>query len=171
MNESRDNREDGRRAGAPARPSRWGIGIPLTVVMLVWTGGVLAVHLVWHPLFAVEGLMWYVLAGVGGVLLLVGVGLYAWCVRVIRRAWRRGELATTGPYARCRHPRYATWMFLMVPGVCLMGGSWLLLTVPVVMYAATRLLVGREERELEDRFGDAWREYRERTGRFLPRGR
>jgi len=169
MNTSRDQVEAGPRVGTPPPPSRWGVGLPTALVTLPWAGGAIAAHLVWHPLFAVEGLLWGVLAGAGAAMLLVGVGLYAWCVRVIRRAWRRGELATTGPYVRCRHPRYATWMFLMVPGVCLMSGSWLLLTVPVVMYAATRLLVGREEQELEARFGETWRAYRARTGRFLPR--
>jgi len=168
MNETRDEREGDGRAGTPAWTSRWGVGLPTALVTLPWAGGAIAVHIVWYPLFSMEGLVWYALAGAGTVLLLVGVGLFAWCVRVMRRAWQRGELATTGPYARCRHPRYAAWTFLVVPGLCLMSGSWLLLTVPAVMYAVTRLLIGREEEELQARFGEAWRAYRERTGRFLP---
>jgi len=171
MNASRNQAEAEPSGGVPASVSRWGVGLPIALVTLPWTVGAVAAHIVWHPLFAMEGWMWSVLAGVGGAMLLLGVGLYAWCVRVIRRAWRRGDLATTGPYARCRHPRYASWMFLMVPGLCLMSGSWLLLSVPVVMYAATRLLVGREERAMEKRFGEAWRAYRARTGRFWPRRR
>jgi len=169
MNKPRDSREDGRRAGASAPTSRWGVGLPIALVALAWAGGAYAAHLVWYPAFAVEGMLRYALAGVGGALVLAGVPLYVWSLRVFGRAWRRGKLATTGPYTRCRHPIYATWTFLIVPGVCLLTGSWLVLTTPVVMYAAARLLVGREERPMEDRFGDAWREYRERTGRFLPR--
>jgi protein-S-isoprenylcysteine O-methyltransferase Ste14 len=112
----------------------------------------------------------YVLAAVGSGLVLAGVPLYVWGLRVFRRAWGQGELATTGPYARCRHPIYATWIFLIVPGVCLLTGSWLVLTAPLAMYAAARLFVWKEEADLERRFGEAYRAWRRRTGAFVPRG-
>ena len=169
MNETADNRQDDRPAGAVARTSRWGVGLPIALVTLAWTGGAYVVHLAWYPAFAMEGVWRYVLAGVGGALVVAGLPLYVWSLRVFRRAWRQGELATAGPYARCRHPIYATWIFLITPGVCLLTGSWLVLTAPVAMYVAARLFVGLEERAMEARFGEAWREYRARTGRFLPR--
>ncbi len=169
MNVPRDYSEDGGRGGAPARISRWGVGLPIALVTLAWAGGAYGVHLAWYPVFAAEGTLRYALAGVGGGLIVIGLPLYVWALRHFNRARRAGAIATTGPYARCRHPIYATWIFLIVPGVCLLTGSWLVLTTPLVMYLAARLLVGREERAMEARFGQAWRAYRERTGRFWPR--
>jgi len=170
MNEARDQREDGPPGGGPARLSRWGVGLAVSLVTLAWGAAALAVHLAWYPAFAMEGVLRTVLAGVGGAMVLAGIPLYVWALRHFNRAWRRGELATAGPYARCRHPIYAAWIFLITPGVCLLVGSWLVLTAPGVMYAATRLLVGREERAMAARFGQTWRAYRKRTGRFWPRG-
>jgi protein-S-isoprenylcysteine O-methyltransferase Ste14 len=50
--------------------------------------------------------------------------------------------------------------------------NWVLTVVPVTMYG---ILVGRrmgkEEAVLEERFGQAYTAYRERTGRLLPRMR
>ncbi|MFO8015245.1 MAG: isoprenylcysteine carboxylmethyltransferase family protein [Phycisphaerae bacterium] len=163
MTAPRDERE-----GRPARLPRWGVGLPVSLLTLAWGGAAWAAHFLWYPTFAIEGTLRYVLAAWGGVLVLAGVPLYVWSLRVFRRAWRQGKLATTGPYARCRHPIYATWILLITPGVCLLIGSWLVLTTPLAMYAGTRLLVGREERAMEARFGEAWRAYHQRTGRFWP---
>lgn len=151
------------------QPSRFGVGLAISVVTLLWAAAMVAAHIVWHPTFAVTGTLRIAFAVAGGVLVVVGLVLYGWSLRTFNRARRADVLATTGPYARCRHPIYATWLFLVGPGVCLLAGSWLLLTTPVVAYVAARLLVGREERWMADRYGDAWRTYRERTGRFVPR--
>jgi protein-S-isoprenylcysteine O-methyltransferase Ste14 len=70
-----------------------------------------------------------------------------------------------------RHPLYAVWVFFLVPGAALLAGSWLLLSVPPVMYLAARVFIPREEAELEDRYGELYREYRLRTGRLLPKFR
>ncbi len=164
MTAPRDERE-----GRLARLPRWGVGLPVSLLTLAWGGAAWAAHFLWYPALAIEGMLRDVLAAWGGVLVLAGVPLYVWSLRHFNRAWRQGELATTGPYARCRHPIYATWIFLIVPGVCLLTGSWIVLTTPLAMYAAARLLVGREERAMAERFGEAWRAYRARTGRFWPR--
>lgn len=168
MNEAPDEHADGKGNGA-APASRWGVGPTVALVTLAWGAAAWAAHFLWYPALAVTGTWRTVLAAVGGAMMLVGVPLYVWSLRLFNRAWQEGRLATTGPYARCRHPIYATWIFLITPGACLLLGSWVVLTTPVAMYAAARLLVGREERALEARFGQTWRAYRARTGRFWPR--
>ena len=83
-------------------------------------------------------------------------------------AERRGKLLEEGPYALVRHPRYveitlATFAYAAIANYV---GCWILaiLTIPVI-----HLVVILEERELMDRFGDAYREYATRVPRYLPR--
>jgi uncharacterized protein len=80
-------------------------------------------------------------------------------------------LVTTGPYARARHPLYAIGVFLLAPGVALLLRSWLLLSVPVVMYAVIRVLLPHEESELLAVFGRKYQKYMKETGALFPRGR
>jgi protein-S-isoprenylcysteine O-methyltransferase Ste14 len=77
-------------------------------------------------------------------------------------------LVTTGPYRWIRHPLYCA-MLLLVAGASLLSANWF---VPLVGAATFTLLVirtGKEEANLLARFGDAYRDYMSRTGRFLPR--
>jgi protein-S-isoprenylcysteine O-methyltransferase Ste14 len=77
-------------------------------------------------------------------------------------------LETHGLYARIRHPGYlGAWLAAF--GAVLTFGSALGL-VPLVLFSA--LMAGRvrkEEALLAARFGDAWRDYRARSGAFVPR--
>jgi protein-S-isoprenylcysteine O-methyltransferase Ste14 len=76
-------------------------------------------------------------------------------------------LETSGLYARVRHPGYAGALLAVLGGTLAFGGS---LGLPLV--AAMGLLLWnravREESLLERQFGEGWREYRARTGRFVP---
>ena len=79
-------------------------------------------------------------------------------------------LVTSGPYSRVRHPVY-TGALLMVLGVTLL----LLNVVLIVGFLATVGIAYRKallEEELlasEDGFGQAYRDYMQKTGRFLPK--
>jgi len=85
-------------------------------------------------------------------------------------AEKRGELLREGPYALIRHPRYveitlATFGYAAIANY---AGCWIL---AVLILPAIHLVVILEERELTDRFGDAYREYAERVPRYVPRTR
>jgi len=81
----------------------------------------------------------------GALLILVGLPFYFLAVRAMTRAFKAGELATTGVYAVCRHPLYGSWIVFLVPGIVLMTHIWLALSVPVVMYLALRIMAREEE--------------------------
>ncbi|MGH9670542.1 MAG: methyltransferase family protein [Terriglobales bacterium] len=78
------------------------------------------------------------------------------------------RLVTTGPHARVRHPIYGAH-FLMLVGWTV--GSGLLVCYAMVGFAlvAGTIMITLEERELERRFGDQFREYKRRVPAFLPR--
>lgn len=88
--------------------------------------------------------------------------------RVLYEAQRAHRLATSGPYARVRHPQYLGFIVIML-GFLLQWPTLLtLLMFPilVVMYAR---LARREEHDAHARFGAAYDRYRAETPAFLPR--
>jgi protein-S-isoprenylcysteine O-methyltransferase Ste14 len=80
------------------------------------------------------------------------------------------ELVTTGPYRYVRHPVYASFT-AVATGLGLVFRSYLVTGVAAVWLAAAVWWVRAEEALLSspEGFGDAYRTYSERTGRFLPR--
>ena len=75
---------------------------------------------------------------------------------------------TKGCYSRVRHPIYALWGFLILPGFSLVIGGFMLL-LPLAYWISVVGFIGEEEKSLEGRFGDEWRRYAKRTPRFVPR--
>jgi protein-S-isoprenylcysteine O-methyltransferase Ste14 len=81
---------------------------------------------------------------------------------------RDHALETRGVYAWVRHPGYFGAL-LACAGAMLAFGSALALPLVVLFYALLAARIAREEVLLEQRFGDAFRDYRARTGGLLPR--
>ncbi len=98
----------------------------------------------------------------GGFVLLAA----AW--RVLYEAQRRGALATTGPYARVRHPQYAGFVLVMF-GFLLQWPTLLTLAMfPVLVWMYARL-ARQEEREAVAAFGEAYAQYASQVPAFIPR--
>ena len=92
----------------------------------------------------------------------------AW--RVLYAAQRTHTLATTGPYARIRHPQYAAFVLIMF-GFLVQWPTLLTLAMfPVLTYMYVRL-ARREEREVAAEFGPEYQRYAARTPAFIPRWR
>ncbi len=104
----------------------------------------------------------------GAILVIAGVALWFICYLQVSRAYREGKLLTKGCYSRVRHPIYSIWGLLIIPGFSLVIGGFML-GLPLVYWLTVMKFIGDEERALEERFGDEWREYAGRTPRFLPR--
>lgn len=127
------------------------------------------------PLSARQNVSW--------ALLLSSAFLVAHAVRVLRRAGRRdarrkdeplyefertAHLVTEGAHAHIRHPMYAS-LLLLAWGILLKDPSAL---AAVLAAAATGLLVTTaraDEAECLRYFGEPYREYMDRTRRFIPR--
>ncbi|EKD98511.1 MAG: isoprenylcysteine carboxyl methyltransferase, partial [uncultured bacterium] len=97
----------------------------------------------------------------GGFILLSA----AW--KVLYQAQREHGLATTGPYARVRHPQYDAFVLIMFGFLLQWPTILTLLMFPVLVWMYMRL-AHSEERDSKARFGAQWREYAARTPRFIP---
>ena len=101
-------------------------------------------------------------------LILVGFLILAAAWDVLYRAQRAGDLATTGAYARVRHPQYDGFVLIML-GFLLQWPTLLTLAMfPVLVTMYVRLAI-HEEAEARSTFGEQWERYAARTPRFFPR--
>jgi len=87
--------------------------------------------------------------------------------KVLYQAQRRHGLATTGPYAKVRHPQYDAFVLIMFGFLLQWPTILTLLMFPVLVWMYVRL-ARTEERDSEAEFGERWREYAARTQKFIP---
>lgn len=79
-------------------------------------------------------------------------------MKILYAAQRKHSLATTGPYARVRHPQYVGFIMIMT-GILLQWPTLVTLVmfpILVVMYLRP---ARREEQEAQSEFGDAYTRY------------
>jgi len=76
-------------------------------------------------------------------------------------------LVTVGPYRWVRHPFYDA-VALAVLANSLVAANWFLLATGALLMTMMVIRTRREEAHLLARFGDAYRSYMNRTGRFFP---
>jgi protein-S-isoprenylcysteine O-methyltransferase Ste14 len=77
-------------------------------------------------------------------------------------------LVTRGPYRWVRHPFYDC-MALFTLSLGLMSANWFVLAAGVAVFGLLATRSRTEEEKLLERFGEPYRAYQSRTGRFLPR--
>jgi len=108
------------------------------------------------------------IAGLGGLLVvwtLQTLGMNLTDTVVTRRSH---TLVTRGPYRWIRHPFYGAALLLAV-GNALDAANGFLFAAGILTFILMAARSRIEERKLLERFGESYRAYRERTGRFLPR--
>jgi protein-S-isoprenylcysteine O-methyltransferase Ste14 len=104
-----------------------------------------------------------------------GVSLFAWMFRhlglnVTSTSMPRSDatLVTSGPYRWVRHPMYSAAL-LMVVAASLLSDNLIVLCGGVAMVVLLAARSRIEEQRLIEKFGEAYRAYQRKTGRFFPR--
>ncbi|KAK0499089.1 hypothetical protein EDD18DRAFT_1155365 [Armillaria luteobubalina] len=132
---------------------------------------------------------------IGSVLAIAGAQLRLVCYRTLGRLFtfemairKDHKLITAGPYAYVRHPAYAGLLMTMAGEAIIQcsRGSWLrecgllsmfaprvylaLLIFPMLLLSYSSTMRGiREDKSLEELFGDEWRDWAKRTPyRLIP---
>lgn len=78
------------------------------------------------------------------------------------------KLVTSGPYRWVRHPLYTVGSALFI-SFGLMADNWFIAALGMLAFIAMAIRTPKEEANLIEKFGDEYREYMKRTGRFLPK--
>ena len=150
-------------------------GFPLTIYIL--TSALGSQYPVLNPFTHINGHLWVALAGGSTtvwviVMLVSNVAMFGGLF-IMGKAWKQihragGELITTGLYRRVRHPQYSA-LFLITVGMFIQWPTLVTAAMwPVLMFMYYRLS-RREEKEMEERFGDKYISYSRRVPMFFPR--
>lgn len=117
--------------------------------------------------------VWLRGAAVG--LMVIACGLLVWTFRSLGRnltdtvvTRQEHTMVAHGPYRWIRHPLYTT-VALLVVAISLIAANWLLLAAGAAVFSLLVIRTRTEEANLVARFGDRYRTYMSRTGRFVPR--
>ena len=146
----------------------WLVGVTATSASSLYV--VLPEWMAWAALPLAVVLRWL---GVGlGILTVL---LFWWVHRTLGKNWsmpgeikEMQDLITDGPYRWVRHPMYST-LFVWTPAYFLMSANWFIGFAWLALGLLSAMMVKDEEASLIEKFGEAYRAYMKRTGRFLPR--
>ena len=81
---------------------------------------------------------------------------------------KQHTLVTSGPYRWVRHPLYTVGASLFI-AFGMMADNWFIAGLGVLTFILMAVRTPKEEANLIEKFGDEYREYMKRTGRFLPK--
>lgn len=143
-----------------------GLGLWLALLAYVIFPGSMA----WSMLSLPSPLRW-----MGAGIAILNVPLLSWVMHSLGKnitdtVFIRANhtLVTTGPYRWVRHPFYVV-LFGSFIALSLVSANWFLGLMTLLFFFVLIKRTDREEAKLIERFGDAYRQYMQRTGRFLPR--
>ena len=142
---------------------------PLVYVLVLVVGS--ALHFIYPVQYLTLG--WVQLA-VGLPITGVAGGLAIWAFRTMRRAettFSVYESTTTivsqEPYRFSRNPAYLSLAILYVGIALSVNALWILVLAPVTVAIITLIVIKREERYLEQKFGEEYLRYKARVRRWI----
>ena len=155
---------------AAAAPEVANLGIlrpPLVYLATIITGSVL--ELAWPSDFLPRGFA----APLGSALVLAAVMLFIYSVRRFRAADTpvpgnrpTTAIVRTGPYRFSRNPIYLAFSLLQLGLAAWMNSLWLIATLAAAIALMT-IVIAREERYLEGKFGAEYLDYKASVRRWM----
>ena len=145
-----------------------GVGLKFALISVGYTFIIINLHFMWTPhlSFPIPRLLTLIL---GVFLLIIGTPIYLTAGLTIHKYFHGGKLATTGIYAYFRHPIYGAWIVFIMPGIVLLLNSLIGLSIPIFMYVLFKILIVKEDKYLEERFGEEFVDYKNRVGEIFPK--
>jgi protein-S-isoprenylcysteine O-methyltransferase Ste14 len=153
-------------------------GFPLTIYLL--SGWLQSRYPQLDLLSHDTGHLWWTILGIKGnphfnflhilsnILIFWGFILLSSAWEVLYKAQRSHTLATTGIYARMRHPQYIAFIIILLGFLLQWPTILTLLMFPILLWMYTRLAF-QEEREIRTEFGQDYNDYAVTTPAFIPR--
>jgi len=147
-------------------------GFPLTMYIISWLFGSTFPGCLWYPLAVLTGedLFTSIFLGfilpVSNIIILLGILLIIFGWRRIYRA--KGQLVTTGIYGHVRHPQYLGFL-LFTLGMNVLWITFSALLLWIILAVLYYRLAKKEDKELEERFGEEYLNYKRDVPMLMPR--
>lgn len=139
--------------------------ILLGLFLVVWAGDSFLVRI---STFLSDYVPLWVRLFVLGLALAIGYYLFKSGHVVVSREKRPTGVVSTGSFRYVRHPLYlASILFYL--GLSFSTGSLLSLALLVVIFVFYNYLAGYEEKLLEMKYRKAYKRYKEKTGKWVPK--
>jgi len=148
---------------------RFGTGPKFAVLGIVYGVIIFLLHHALFPTFTFTLFSRWVNIALGTVLILAGIPLFIICGVTVHRHIDKGILCTTGVYAYFRHPLYAAWVLLIIPGIVIITGSVIAVSWPIFLYVLFKVFTVEEEEYLRRNFGNEYLKYEERVNAIFPK--
>lgn len=172
-----------RRSGGRIMPDKQAVNREGGILIIVFRGllfltliGFLAMYIsgaAWVDIFAFALPGW--LRWLGFSFGLVDVAFWTWTQITLDTQWsaqlqlsNNHHVVTGGPYAYIRHPLYMA-MFGWCLALILLTANWIFLAVCGLSIVGIVWRIPKEEQMMLEAFGDEYKQYMLRTGKFLPR--
>jgi protein-S-isoprenylcysteine O-methyltransferase Ste14 len=148
---------------------RFGTGPKFTAFGLGYGATIFFLHYLFFSNFTFTLISRWVNILLGIILILVGIPLFIVSGKVVHEHINKGKLCTTGIYAYSRHPLYAAWVVLIVPGIVIITGSVIAISWPLFLYILCRVFTAEEEKYLREKFGDGYLKYEKEVCAVFPK--
>jgi protein-S-isoprenylcysteine O-methyltransferase Ste14 len=149
-------------------------GLGLSLAILLYLGGLFVYAIIPDWIFWAHIDLTIVVRFLGAGIAILSIGLVFWIHRTLGKQYsakheiqKDHQLITAGPYSLVRHPMYTTLNLFSI-SMALVSSNLLLIIFAVLVALPFPWIAMREEAMLTDQFGDEYRAYMKRTGRFFP---
>jgi protein-S-isoprenylcysteine O-methyltransferase Ste14 len=151
----------------------WLVAIPLAHGVLPWAISLLSQRYGWAEgrpeILNLLGLI-PVLIGVAGLIWIMVVG-FVHTPESVKMEWNSSFLLMRGPYSLTRNPMYVAELGLWLGWAILYGSVLVFIGFAVLCVIVNFVVLPREERALEARFGEAYFQYKRAVPRWLGKTR
>lgn len=123
----------------------------------------------WQTIFVLKGDPHFTVIHIlSNVLIFAGFILLSSAWNVLYNAQKQHKLATTGLYARVRHPQYIGFVTIMLGLLIQWPTIPTLIMFPILLIVYFNL-ARREEKQMIAEFGEQYKAYQKQTSAFIPR--
>lgn len=145
-----------------------GIGPKIGMVAIPFLAAAITLSVLYPQVFQFPSIPYIILLIAGIIFLGVGLVFYAFTVRHLLKGLKGTKLMTSGPYAMCKNPLYASMILFLLPGLAFVLNSWLVLITSFLAYLMFKTQIKAEYQEMDKFFGEEWKTYHRETPELMP---
>lgn len=141
--------------------SLMGVGGKIAIAFIVSLAVTASISFLFEPMFRItENYDKLIIIAV--VMVIVGFTLNLIAAFSMLSSYRKGQLATGGLYSIFLNPMYVFQIIITIPGLLLFFNSLLVMITIIPTFIAFKVFV-KEEKYLEEKFGNQYKDYREKV--------